>query len=784
MHAIKMQKYIYGLYLFILIFAPLAFGSVDAWALAIVEIGAAFGLLLWVVQCSRVGRPLVWVPGLIPLLFMLGWAFAQLIPLPAGLVAWLSPASHAAYQQSAGVLQPMGWMPLTLHPEATLAELLRLAGYTLFYLLSVHLLLDRERLKKTVAVVIAFAALLSFLAILQKFNSNGKVLWIREIYEGGFFGPYINGNHMAGFLVMVLPVAVTMFLLSRPTIRYQSLRVSLVEFLAHPTLNIHMLLGLSALTCIVAIFLSLSRGAIVSACISIGLLGLGVMKIVGNWRRGTSIVVAAAVIIVSVGWFGWEPIIKTFDELADEKGNINVLRPVIWNDSMGIAGDFPLFGSGLGTFKFIFPSYRSFTDNVLFRHAHNDYVEFLATGGLPFIIFMGWFICAIGLQTFKAYRQRRESYCRFLYLGAAAGLIGIGLHCLAEFNFQVGANGLYLFFIISLLVASAHTRLRAANRRLLMRALPIKMHWVFISMAIGLMVCAAGYAIGVGMADSYYADAPDTMMQETLTRKEYEKVEASLGRAAALAPLNHLYPFLRAEAAAKAGLGKASVKHYQAALQLNPISAIALQEFGRFLERESLDGPIEKVFKTAIQRSVQSPDGYSAYAEWLIEKGRDSEGLEQMRMAMERDRANARDYIDSMDLWGLSAAEMAPAVPDLAEPCLAMAIFLEEVMDDGAEDYYRKALWAETRSEKARAGLFQRIYNHYYKQEQWQEAQAVMQQAVERLPDNPWLRVSSARAYEKLGITYRATEEYQKALMLRPGLRSAQDGLRRLAEEY
>jgi tetratricopeptide (TPR) repeat protein len=456
----------------------------------------------------------------------------------------------------------------------------------------------------------------------------------------------------------------------------------------------------------------------------------------------------------------------------------------MWQDSLGIAADFPVFGSGLGTFKSIFPSYRSFNDNVLFRHAHNDYVEFLVTGGIPFIIFMGWFISVIGLQTFKAYRGRREPYCRFLYLGAAAGLAGIGLHCFVEFNFQIGANGVYFFFIISLLVASAHTRLHATKRRLLLKILPVKMGWVFTFMAIGVMVCAASYAIGVGMADGYYADTPDTMMQETLTLEEHENVDEFLGMAAALAPLDHLYPFLRAEAAAKACLTKASVIHYQKALRLNPTSAITLQEFGRFLELTSWSEHAEKLLKAAIKRSVQNPDGYSAYAEWLIGKERMKEGLGQMRMAIARDRANARDHIDSMDIWGLSAADMAQAVPDLTEPCLAMAMYLEEVSDEeGAEAYYRKALWAESRREKANAGLFQRIYRHYFKQAHWQEALAVVQQGVERLPDDPGLRISSAHVYEKLGITYRATEEYQKALMLRPGYRAAQDGLRKLSEE-
>jgi O-antigen ligase/Tfp pilus assembly protein PilF len=781
MHTVALQNSIYRLYLLILIFAPLAFGCADYWALAIVEIGAAAGLLFWAVYRRRSGEPLVRVPGLVPLLLIVGWFFLQLVPLPAGLVAMISPSTHNAYQESAGVLQPVGWMPLTLHPEATLAELLRLSGYVLFYVLSVHLLLERKRLQTTVNVVIGYTAALAFLAVFQRFNSNNRVLWIREIYEGGFYGPYINGNHMAGLLVMVLPLALVMFLYNRPPVRYQSMRDTAVEFLTHPSLHVHMLLGLCSLTCMVAIFLSLARGAIVSACLSIGLMGLGVMKITRNWRRGTSIVVGAAVVIISVGWFGWGPIISTFDQLVDQHGRINMVRPVVWQDSLGIVADFPVFGSGAGTYESIYPGYRSFTENVLFRHAHNDYIEFLVTGGVPLMILMGWFVAAVMVRTYRIYRRRREPYCLFLYIGTFAGIVGIGLHSVVEFNFQNGANGLYFFFLVSLLVAAAHTRLRATDRPSLLKKLPIKSYGALFFMAVLVIFCASGYAVGVGIADALYADTPDIMAKEAITLKEFAQVEDLMRPTAILAPFNYMYPFLRADAATKAALERQATDHYVASLRRNPLSALTMQELGRLLERAEQSDKAEHLFKTGIRRVVQSPDGYNAYAEWLFEKGRIDEGLGQMRMAIQRDLKNTLDYIDSMEIWGLTNEEMAKAIPEMSVPCLAMASYLREMAEDQlAEKYYRKALQAEFHNETASAGLFQQIYQHYYQQELWQKALTVAQQGVERLPKDPGLRISSARMYEKLGITYRASEEYRKALILRPGFRAARDGLRRL----
>ncbi|MGD8836231.1 MAG: hypothetical protein PVJ19_14905, partial [Desulfobacteraceae bacterium] len=336
----------------------------------------------------------------------------------------------------------------------------------------------------------------------------------------------------------------------------------------------------------------------------------------------------------------------------------------------------------------------------------------------------------------------------------------------------------------SLLVAAAHTRLRATDRPPLLKPLPLKSDWALKLMAIAAVFCASSHAIGVGMADGFFADTPDTMTKDAITLKEHDIVESTLHSAAILAPLNHFYPFLRADAAAKAGLTRQAVSHYQSALRLSPTSALTLQDLGRLLGRAGRPVLAEQLLKAAIRRAVQSPDGYSAYAGWLIEKRRDKEGLDQMRVAIERDPKHARDYIDSMDLWGLSAVDMARAIPDLIEPCLAMAMYLQEISDDeGVEQYYRKAMWAESRSDRAHAGLYQRIYHHYFEQRNWQKALAVMQLAVDRLPDDPGLRISIARVYEKLGITYRASEEYQKALILRPGNRAAQDGLRRLVNQ-
>jgi hypothetical protein len=297
---------------------------------------------LLMVDHLRHREPLVSVPGLLPLLLLAAWGLLQLIPLPAGLVALISPMTHAYCQETLGIVQPLAWMPLSLSSRATLTGLFRLSAYIAFYVLSVQLLADKGYLKRTVVVVVVFIALLSFIAIVGRVNSNGLVLWVYDAKTTGSYGPYINRNHMAGLLVMMLPVIAALFLLHRPPIRYQSLRESLMEFFNVPRLSIYALSGRGAGVTLIAVFLSLSRGGMISASLSIGLL-YGLLYKINARRSGMmALIIGGVLVFMLVGWYGWTPIVQRFDRIVDEQGNIREQRPVIWRDSLVMAADFPV----------------------------------------------------------------------------------------------------------------------------------------------------------------------------------------------------------------------------------------------------------------------------------------------------------------------------------------------------------------------------------------------------------------------------------------------------------
>jgi hypothetical protein len=168
--------------------APLAFGAVQAWAWASLAALACVLLFLWSVGCVRqgalkiVGSPL-YLPGVLFLLLGTIQLFAH----------------------------------LTLDPIATRESLLKLVTDLVFFFLAGQLLATGSPriLRAFGLAVVVYAFSLALFAILQFFSSKGLIFWTVAAPGAGIFGPYVNRNHYAGLMEMLIPLAAG-YVLSRP----------------------------------------------------------------------------------------------------------------------------------------------------------------------------------------------------------------------------------------------------------------------------------------------------------------------------------------------------------------------------------------------------------------------------------------------------------------------------------------------------------------------------------------------------------------------------------------
>jgi len=387
-------------------FAVLAHGAVEPWSEAVLEIGAAVLLLVWAWKALTVSElKLVWNPLLWPLLGF--WVVAAL-------------------QLAIGI---------TPVPFLTRIELLKYSALVALFFLCVQSYRTRAQWRNFVWFLLSLGFAVSLFAILQHFTFNGKLYWVRELQYGGIpFGPYVNRNHFAGLMELLIP----------PGLAIQILGAERRDQL--PLVTLFTLLPIGAL------FLSASRGGIISFVAEAGFLTILIVA----RRREKKVLVAAALIItlaaILVSWLGIGAALDrfaTYKKLETSEGR----RVEMLHDSLRIFQDHRVWGTGLGTLQEVFPFYETVYDGLIVNHSHNDYAEALAEtgaiGGLCGLVFlvllfwMSWKILNVGGD------PRNFAY----HAGALVACLGLLVHAGVDFNFHIPSNAL-IFLLQSALATS------------------------------------------------------------------------------------------------------------------------------------------------------------------------------------------------------------------------------------------------------------------------------------------------------------------------------------------
>lgn len=775
-----MSSAIFWIFLFLLIFSPLAFGTVELWSLSVMESLSFSALVFFLAGKKGKGAVCLYeVPGLLPLSLFLGYILLQLVPMPPGLLKIASPGTYALYKETLWSADPSAWGSLSIYKKGTLTEFFRLGSYAAFYVLTVQLLTRKEFLKKTVGTVVLFASALAFFGMLQHFLWNDKIYWVRELTAGGHpFGPYVNRNHYAGFIDMLLPLVVSLFIYYRPRHLSTSLRERAVEVLGNSRTNLHVLLGLSGVLLATSVFLSLSKGGIISLCLSLVFMA-GMIRNKDREGRGWVLVVFTLMFVLySVGWFGWDRIFERFSALRDARGAIAEARLEIWRDSLGIVKDFPLTGTGLGSYLRIYQKYRSITTDSIVDHAHNDYLEGLAEGGAIAVALFGWFVAAALYQAYKGFRRRRDRYSTFLFIGAVSGVVSVLIHSLTDFNLHIGANGLYFFFLIGLAVSAAHTRMHdglndtflGKARPFLLKGLLIPLTAVFIAGAIFITgILSARFSL---LAFAGKNDGPQAAREELLARRNAQN------RASLFDPAEGGYPYAAAGMEWSLGNKGAAVEQYRKAVCLDPVNGAYLQALGLHLPKSDDGAGTERLLQSGITCDRMNPSMYKRYALWLISKGEKGKASKYFSAAVALEPMKTREYIALLVLYGWTDSEIRGSLPALVRPHLLFADYLDKTQhQDMADEEYRSALDYVKYEKEPDASYFYPSREYFVRRGMYDDALGVMRKAAETLPNDAGIRMSLAETYEKAGIAYRAAEEYKKTLVLDPGNPSAREKL-------
>ncbi|MBC8317773.1 MAG: O-antigen ligase family protein [Desulfobulbaceae bacterium] len=768
----------YTVFIFCLIFSPVMFATTDRWAVTLMEAAIASGILLASLALFSKKQRWYYPPGLLPLLLLLGLTLFQLLPLPHFLLQALSPATFELYSDTILLLHPQSWLPLSVNSQATLDEFFRLSSYVLFYVLTIQLLADRKRLRKTVYVIICLATGLALISILQKYTTPHLAYGFRQMPKLlATMGPWQNYNHFAGFMEMIFPVTLALFYFFSPQVHYQyTFKEKLNSLFNSHTSNRHLLLGFAAFIIGLSIFLSLSRGGIISFFLSLIFFALLINARFKKSRKSGALFVTFILIVLGVTWIGWDPIMARFARLGWEM-HATTNRLAVWQDSMHIIRDFPLFGSGMNTFGNIYQAYcTSPTPGIFYQRAHNDYIELLTDGGLAVFLLVICFLAAVVYSSFKTFRTRRDPYLLYLYIGSLTGIFSLLLHSFTDFNLHIYSNGLYFFLLLGLLVASANTNLHERRQPSRLKAARPITAWMLTGFATIVLLGSLAFNLGTLTATYYTNKNYDFMAnRETIEDAAPNKAKNAIDKALLFAPLhgNQFYmSSLYAESTdTKQGL-------LNKAILRDPSNGIFLQEAGRFYAEQGDDELGEKLISVGAKYGISRPRRLHYYGAWLLERGRKDDAAEQIRQAIFLDSRNLEKYITTFQTYEYSWQDASYAIPHKNDAYYHFARILEKQNEMIlAEDYYLKGLEPIDGQETIKPYYFNTVYWFLIKQKKEEKALAIVLQGIKQFPDNIDFRLLAADRYKKMDFQFLATKLYKEILNIDPDNQKAQKRL-------
>lgn len=342
-------------------------------------------------------------------LFLLGaiWAIALVVrPFELRFSLPVFPLAGAA---AWGAIQLAGnWT--TGRADTSAAVLVWLGNLVAFFLAMQVCASPRVR-RQFLDTLLYFAFLLCVVSVVQYFGWDGKIFWLFPTGEPAVLGPFVNRDQFAAFVEMLLPLA-------------------LLRALGGGSRALSFAVASGAMYA--SVIAGASRAGALLVTAEIVLVPLVLWAKGGRGRRGVINLWVLAIVFVTV--VGWAVLWNRFQDPNPLEGRREML-----SDTFAMIHARPWTGFGLGTFRTAYPAYASIDFGAVVNHAHNDWAEWTADGGLPF----GLLLLSIAIWSIP--RAIRTVW--------GIGLLAVFVHGLVDFPLQKPVLELWLFALLGAMAA-------------------------------------------------------------------------------------------------------------------------------------------------------------------------------------------------------------------------------------------------------------------------------------------------------------------------------------------
>lgn len=444
----------------LLAFMPLAFGAVEAWSeLVVVALTGAMAACLALKLLWRRHVRLVWTWAYVPIGLFLLLVVLQLVPLPAKLVAAVSPNTAATKTKLLGDLPnaavELKSMTLSFYPLATKHDLRLLLATVVVFVVVLNVYRRPDQIKRLLGAIALIGGGIALLALAQDLFGNGRIYWIVPTASNkANSGTFICHSHYGQFMNLSIGAALGLLLLKlHESFRHGPITLpAVVERLSQPKLRVVWCLAGMTILGVTTIFVSLTRGGAISLLIAGGFTALVLASRRAMKGRGWIMMVLALGAFICVLYIGFDAVYDRLATLRDRQAYQG--RWQIVEDLSVSFTRFPVVGTGLGTHEVVYPMFDRSTSPSLAGHAENEYAQIAEETG---IIGLALLLVFLGIVWHRyAHNARHLRFpVRSAAFGLGFGLLAIQIHSFSDFGQHLLANSCLTAVSCGLLIGLA-----------------------------------------------------------------------------------------------------------------------------------------------------------------------------------------------------------------------------------------------------------------------------------------------------------------------------------------
>lgn len=346
-------------------------------------------------------------------------AMLQFVPLPPAL--WQHLPGRAAIAEGYRLAEmPLPWLQFSLDPWNSLQSLVWWIP-PLAILIALRARQSPET-RMVIWVVLGVAYLSVVVAAVQVFGGSSYFYAITN--RGNGVGLFANSNHFGSFMLVSIALAAGQWLHDRPrsaTARRDRTRIYLLAGLLLPL--------------VAGVLLSQSLACtllLVPMAGGIALAARSELRI--NW-----ILVGLTGTIIAVGMVWLLASGLAANDLMSKSGTTGISRGEFLDKGLLMARDFAPLGSGLGTFRDLYPWYEDAAKvgTTYVNHAHNDLLELVIETGIAglavLMLFLRWFVD----RAVSLWNSNRDD--NPVALTATLGIAAVLIHSLVDYPLRTAA---------------------------------------------------------------------------------------------------------------------------------------------------------------------------------------------------------------------------------------------------------------------------------------------------------------------------------------------------------